>query len=244
MHAKADGYTIGLSNNQAAVFTPKISKLPYKGPEDYQPIIKLSELPCVLTVRADSPYKSPEEFIQAAKKDPGKLRVSVAGKLTACDLVWQGQFAKEAGINVITAPFTGGAGEAATALLGGQVEASLGDITAVMPHVRAGKMRAIAVFQKERHPLLPDTKSIVEAGYSNTLPITYFVMGPKGMDPKVLETLVAKLREAIAKPAFQEFAKTAGYRLDPKGPDELLAELKAQRADYEKIIAALNIPQQ
>lgn len=241
MQANADGYTIGLSNNQGAVFTPMTVDLPYDGPEDYQPIIKLSELPCVLVVRSDSPIQSLDDFTKAAQANPGSLTIGVAGKLTACDLVWQGQFAKEAKVDAVTAPFTGGAGEAATALLGGKTDGFLGDIIAVLPHIRSGDMRALVVFQKERHPLLKETPSIVEEGYANTLPIMYFVMGPARMPKKVVETLYSAFAKAIKSSEFQEWAAETGYLLDPKGPDELLAELQSQRAEYEKIISVLGV---
>jgi len=241
MRAKPDGYTIGLSNNQGAVFTPMTVDLPYDGPEDYQPIIKLSELPCVLVVRDDSPYKTLADFTKAAQADPGSLTIGVAGKLTACDLVWQGQFAKEANVEAVTAPFTGGAGEAATALLGGKTDGFLGDIIAVLPHIRSGDMRALVVFQEKRHSLLKETPSIVEAGYSNTLPITYFVMGPAGMPKSVVDTLYSSFAEAIKSAEFQDWAAGTGYVLDPKGPADLLAELQSQRAQYEKIISVLGV---
>ncbi len=240
IRAKPDGYTIGYSTAAIMAFQPLVSSLPFQTTADYQPIIKLVDVPVVLAVRADSPIRTFPEFLAEAKRKPGHLRVSVAGKLTEPDLVLE-LLKAAAGIDITAAPFTGGSVEALTALLGGHVDALAAAVTNLAPQVEARKIRILAIFQKGRHPLFPDVPSSVELGYDVRLPAMHFLMGPRGIDPAALDRLVGALRQGIQGQKIQEFARKAGFTTNPIGPKELEAEIAEFAAIYAKLVRDLGI---
>src|SRR5690606_29635261 len=122
--------------------------LPFKTPDDYDTITKLGDMPVTLLVRADAPWKTFEEFVQAIRQNPGKIRASVSGIRTGPDLVAQ-EFDRVANLKLATIPVTGGGGEGLVALLGGRVEAALSPGTAgITGHIDAGRLKMLAVFKK------------------------------------------------------------------------------------------------
>lgn len=240
IRSKPDGYTIGLGTYSALTYQPLVnSGLPYKTPEDYLPVVKLVELPAVLTVRADAPWKTFEEFIAEAKKNPGKFRVSVSGMRESSDLAVQ-QLNKAAGIKLASVPFTGGGGEALVALLGGRVEATVGFGPGAKGHVDAGKVRPLAVFKKGKYDLFPEAASVGDAGYDATLHAVYNVIAPPGLPKEVQDKLVDASLKAAKSPEFQKFAKDKGYVVDVKGPEESRAELKQYSQTYADLIQFLD----
>lgn len=235
IRAKPDGYTIGLSSNSVLAYQPLVNKaLTWKSPDDYQSIVSLVDIPAIITVKADSPFKTLEDLIDAARKNPGKVRIAVSGYRTAPDLVIQ-ELNKVAKVRIATVPFTGGGGEALVALLGGRVEATSGYAPTVRSHVDAGTVRVLASFSKERYAQFPQAESVVQAGYNVTLPADYGVVAPKGIPKDTLDKLVAaSLRVANSK-EFAEFAVKMGLILDVRGPKEMDQEM----IDYKKTFADL-----
>ena len=234
IRSKPDGYTIGLTSNSVLAYQPLVNKaLTWKSPDDYQSIVSLVDLPAIITVKADSPYKTFEDLVEAARKNPGKIRVAVSGYRTAPDLVIQ-ELNKVAKIRLATVPFTGGGGEALVALLGGRVEAVSGYAPTVRSHVDAGTVRVLAAFSKEKYAQFPNAQSVVQAGYNVTLPADYGIVGPKGMPKDVLDKLVtASLKVANSK-EFADFATRMGLILDvrdPKGMDQEMIEYKKTFSD-------------
>jgi tripartite-type tricarboxylate transporter receptor subunit TctC len=234
IRSKPDGYTIGLTSNSVLAYQPLVNKtLTWKSPEDYQSIVSLVDLPAIITVKADSPYKTFEDLLNAARKNPGKVRVAVSGYRTAPDLVIQ-ELNKVAKIRLATVPFTGGGAEALVALLGGRVEAVSGYAPTVRAHVAAGTVRVLASFSKEKYAIFPDAESVVQAGYNVTLPADYSIVGPKGMPKDVLDKLLtASLKVANSK-EFAEFANKMGLVLDvrdSKGMDQEMIDYKKTFSD-------------
>ena len=234
IRSKPDGYTIGLTSNSVLAYQPLVNKtLTWKSPEDYQSIVSLVDLPAIITVKADSPYKTFEDLLNAARKNPGKVRVAVSGYRTAPDLVIQ-ELNKVAKIRLATVPFTGGGAEALVALLGGRVEAVSGYAPTVLAHVAAGTVRVLASFSKEKYAIFPDAESVVQAGYNVTLPADYSIVGPKGMPKEVLDKLLtASLKVANSK-EFAEFANKMGLILDvrdAKGMDQEMIDYKKTFSD-------------
>lgn len=234
IRSKPDGYTIGLTSSSVLAYQPLVNKtLTWKSPEDYQSIVSLVDLPAIITVKADSPYKTFEDLLNAARKNPGKVRVAVSGYRTAPDLVIQ-ELNKVAKVRLATVPFTGGGAEALVALLGGRVEAVSGYAPTVRAHVAAGTVRVLASFSKEKYAVFPDAESVVQAGYNVTLPADYSIVGPKGMPKEVLDKLLpASLKVANSK-EFAEFASKMGLVLDvrdAKGMDQEMIDYKKTFSD-------------
>src|SRR5687767_8987853 len=151
--AKPDGYTVILAPVSTLVIHPQLNELPYKTPDDYQPIINTIAFFPLLVVRDDAPWKTVHEFVNAAKANPGKLRVGSPGEGTGSHLSLE-QLGAAAGFKVTHVPFSGW-GESSPALLGGHVEAVVAQPGEVKPLVEGKKLRTLVVFQPKRHEAFP-----------------------------------------------------------------------------------------
>ncbi len=240
VRSKPDGYTLGLATNSILAYQPLVnSSLVFKTPDQYQPITKLGEMPVILVVRADAPWKTFAEFLQHVKDNPGKVRASVSGLRTVPDLLAQ-EFNKVAGTKLRTVPFTGGSGEALVALLGNRVEATLFTGAVGIPsHVQAGKVRVLAVFKKGVYDPVPEAQPTVDAGYNTTLAASFYVIAPKGLAPDVLDKLTKVSMEIVQSAEFIKFSKE-GYALDPKGPAALRTEIVRDTATFIELLKVLD----
>jgi tripartite-type tricarboxylate transporter receptor subunit TctC len=238
--AKPDGYTIGLATNSILAYQPLVNQsLTFKTPDAYQPIAKLGEMPVILVVRADAPWKTFEEFLEHVRKNPNKVRASVSGLRTVPDLVAQ-EFNKNNDLKLRTIPFTGGSGEALLALLGNRVEATLFTGAVGIPgQVQAGKVRVLAVFKKGIYDPVPEAVSTIDAGYKTTLSAQFYVMAPKGLPKEVLDKLVSASQQIINSPEYAKFA-TEGYALDPRSPAELSAEIIRDTETFIELLKLLD----
>lgn len=236
MRSKPDGYTIGISDIGALAYQPLINKsLAFRTSDDYQPVIKLSEQPVVLVVRADAKWKTFEEFVADAKANPGKIRVGVNGLRTAPDLVVQ-QFNKIAGTRIATIPFSGGGGEATIAVLGGRIEAMVNSGAGNIGHVKAGTMRALAVFAKAKYEPFPDATPVGALGYDATMGSAFYVIGPKGMPREILSRLSSAALQVVRSDEFADFARANVYVADPMGPDETKRDIDRFTGIYADLL--------
>ncbi|MQA94582.1 MAG: hypothetical protein GEV11_07970 [Streptosporangiales bacterium] len=237
--APADGYTIGLTSNSAVGYQPLLTDaLPYQSTKDYRPLVKLADLPTILTVRADAPWRTIEDFMADARERPGEIKVSTSGARTAPDLTVQ-QLNQKGKVELTGVPFSGGGGEAMTALLAGEVEANAGYAPSVKENVEAGKLRVLGVFHDGTYEAAPKAGLFPKAGYDVTLPASYYVIGPKGMPADVLARLQAASNKAARSPGFTAFAKDQGYVLERLTPEQISAEIDAYTTEYRQINAAL-----
>ena len=193
-----DGYTILMGLSSISIF-PVSDRINGKEPlyemSDFAPIALVTADPTVLVVRAESPYKSVKDFVAAAKAKPGKINYSSSGVYGTLHVAME-IFANAAGIQLFHVPYQGG-GPAVTALLAGQVEASAQGPAAVIGHIKAGKMRALASWGTERLKLLPDIPTFKEQGYDAEFYIWSGVFAPAATPAPV----IAKLREAVKEAA-------------------------------------------
>jgi tripartite-type tricarboxylate transporter receptor subunit TctC len=225
VRSKPDGYTIGLATNGSLAFQPLVNDgLAYKTVDDYQPLVKLFDQYVLLTVRADAPWKNFGEFMAEVRKNPGKIRASVAGLGSTTDLALQ-MFNKVAGVKIKPVPFTGGGGEAMIALLGGRVEVSASQHSTTIGQERAGKVRVLAVLRKGKDSFFPGATPAFSTGEDGTLSSANYVIAPKGMPKEVLDKLVTASLQAVRSEEYLAFLKTNGYVSDPIGPEELREEI-------------------
>lgn len=241
VRAKPDGYTIGLGTNTSLAYQPLVNTgLAYKTPDDYQPILKLIEQPVLLSVRADAPWKTFEEFMADVKKSPGKIRTAHSGVGTIFDLTIR-QFNKIAGVKIVSVPFSGGGGEGMVALLGGRVESGMGLSSGIQGHARAGTIRVLAVFKKGKYEIFPDATPVVDAGYDLTLTSTFYIFAPKGIPKDVQDKLVSASLRAMRSEEFLKFAKANGYSVDaePKTPEAVKEELVQQSKIFSDLIKVI-----
>ena len=191
--AKPDGYTVLLALSSISII-PEADKVLGREPM-YQlnqlvPVARFTADPTVLAVRADSPYKSVKDFVEAARKSPGAIPYGSSGNYGTMHVPME-ILSQSAGTKLLHVPFTG-AGPAIVALLGGQVEALSTGPSSVMGHVKGGKVRVLATWGDERHPALPDVPTLKELGYKAQFTQWTGLFVPAGTP----DAVIAKLREA------------------------------------------------
>jgi tripartite-type tricarboxylate transporter receptor subunit TctC len=241
VRAKPDGYTIGYAGNGTLAYQPMVNKgLAWSGTDDYQPLVKLFDMPTILAVRKDSPFRNWQDFHAAVKAKPNQIKVGVSGLRTSSDMVLQ-QVNRLGNIKIRSVPFSGGSGESVIALLGGRIDAMAGYTEGVIGHVEADTMRVIAVFQKGVYEPFPNATPVADNGYPEaTLPATNSNLAPKGLPPDVLAKLVNGTKAAVTSEEFKKFAKKAGLILNPLGPAEIRDEIKKVTVTYAQLIKFLD----
>ncbi len=198
--AKPDGHTLALVTAGTMVLTPLASQVGYTK-DDITPVGVMAEVPSLLAVGKDSPYKDAKAFLDAAKARPGQLKVGVPGASTPQAIELQ-RLAKDHGVKVTIIPFNGNA-EMTTALLGRNIDAVLINASAdVVQNVESGQFVPLAASPEERLSWLPDTPTFVELGYAGlTLSgSTFGLAGPAGLPADVTSTLENSLRTCLDKP--------------------------------------------
>lgn len=204
--SKADGYTLLSCTNGAITTTPHLESVPYDPLKDLVPIIQFGSLISGIVVRSDSPHKSFKEFIDFARKNPGKLSYGFPGVGTAPHLAIEHVMLEEK-VNIATVPFEG-AVPSLTALLGGHVSACGVSTSGFLPHLKAGKVKALATTGDRRIEVVPDTPTLRELGYPYGVLIDeYLIIGPKGIPPAVIKTLEGTFLKAMEAPGFRTLAE-------------------------------------
>ncbi len=204
--AAPDGYTFLMALSSISIF-PVSDRINGKQPsyemKDFAPIALVTADPTVLVVRADSPYKTLKDFVDAAKANPGKINYSSSGVYGTLHVAME-IFANAAGIKLFHVPYQGG-GPAVTALLGGQVQALASGPAAAIGQIKGGKMRALASWSTKRLELLPDIPTFKELGYDAEFYIWSGVVAPAATPAPIL----ARLREAVREAANSAEFKAA-----------------------------------
>ena len=199
----ADGYTILMGLSSISIF-PVSDRINGKEPpyelKDFAPIALVTADPTVLVVRADGPYKTVKDFVEAAKAQPGKINYSSSGVYGTLHVAME-MFANAAGIKLFHIPYQGG-GPAVTALLAGQVEASPQGPAAAIGQIRAGKMRALATWGTERLKLLPEIPTLKELGYDAEFYIWSGLFAPAATRAPIVMKLRQAVREAATSAEF------------------------------------------
>jgi tripartite-type tricarboxylate transporter receptor subunit TctC len=205
-----DGYTIVFAYSGTHSINRHLYKtMPFEE-SDFAPIVFLASVPQLLTVRVDSPYKSVADVIAAAKANPGKLTYGSSGNGAINHMAGQ-LFADMAGIKLQHVPYKGGA-PATNAILSGEIDLIFGEPAPLLPHVRSGKLRAIAVTSAKRSPSVPDLPTIAEVavpGYEVTSWNGF--LAPAGTPDAAIKRLNASFNKVLADPAMRERLIQMGY---------------------------------
>jgi tripartite-type tricarboxylate transporter receptor subunit TctC len=237
--AKPDGYTVILAPVSTLVIHPQLNDLPYKTPDDYEPIINTIAFFPLIAVREDAPWKSAQEFVNAARANPGKFRVASPGEGTGSHLSLE-QLMAAANFKVTHVPFSGW-GETSPAILGGHVDAVVAQPGEVKPLVEGKKLRTLVVFQGKRHPAFPDTPTAKELGWDAGLGTWFVLTAPKGTPPAVLKYIHDAAKVAIEEPAFVTLMKSRGVDIDYKTGDKARADLWHEYKSYGDILRRLGM---
>ena len=221
--AKPDGYTIILTPLSTLVIHPQMNDLPYKTPDDYEPIVNVIAYYPLLAVKADAPWKTVQEFVAAAKASPGKLRVGSPGEGTSSHLNLE-ELMRVAAFKVTHVPFSGW-GESSPALLGGHIEGVIAQPGEVKPQVDARKMRVLAVFQKKRHEYFSDAPTATELGWEVSNGVWFLLVAPKGTPAPVVKYIHDAARASMEEALFVNAMKLRGVDVDYRPGDKLRADL-------------------
>lgn len=234
--AKPDGYTIGMGNfAPLAVNHALFKKLNFDPFTDIVPIMLIERGPLMLTVRADSPYKSVKDLVAAAKAAPGKLSYA-SGGIGGTHHLSGALFEHVAGIDMIHAPYKSGSA-AATDLLGGQVNMMFEQMYVAMPSVKAGKTRALAITSKVRSPLMPDVPTMAEQGFAAVEVLNWQgLVAPKGISAELVHLLNTTGNKALQDANLREQITSQGNEVAGGTPEQFAALIKAEAPRWAKVV--------
>jgi tripartite-type tricarboxylate transporter receptor subunit TctC len=224
--APPDGYTLLLSTAALPVSAHVYPNLKYDTAKDFASVTVISHSPLLLAANLDFPARTVQELIQYAKANPGKVNFGSAGVGTSHHLTGE-KFKLDTGIDMQHVPYKG-SGPAHIDLMGGQIQLMFDNIVALMPHVKAGKVRALAVSSAKRHPLLPDVPSLQEAGVKDFETVAWFgFVAPAATPRDVVSRLNAEVVKVIAQPEVRKRLIDAGSQIignSPEAADRFLRE--------------------
>ena len=237
--AVPDGYTLLLATTSTHAIGPAISKLPYDTARDFTPIAHVGDAPSIMLVPTSSPAKSVREWIDYAKKNPGKLNYASSGNGTIVQLTAE-LFKAQAGVFVTHIPYKGTA-LAMPDLMSGKVDVLFDSLPTGMPFVRDGRLRGLAVTSLKRSPLAPNLPRVAE-----TLPCfesnTWFgLYGPKGLPADLVARVNKAANEALADPQLNDKLSSLGIEPVASTPEQLAKLMAQDGAKWKQIIVERKI---
>ncbi|WP_427308694.1 Bug family tripartite tricarboxylate transporter substrate binding protein [Cupriavidus sp. H39] len=231
----ADGYTLFLPNASTLTIAPHLQPGSGITPASFAAIATVSQFPLVLVVNSNSPYKSLGDVIAAAKSKPGKLSFASPGVGTTPHLAGE-TFSQEAGITITTVPYKGGA-PALNDLLAGQVDLYFEAPATIVPHIQAGKLRALAVTGKNRMAALPKVPTVAEQGFPKlTLESWAAFVAPKGTPPAIIERLRTEIEKVVKSQDFTRKLEERGFEPLSTSPAELARMINEESVRWGQII--------
>ncbi len=231
--AKKDGYTLSITN------TPMLQTNYIMNPEitynisELEPIANVVTDPGIIVVAKDSPYKTVEDFLKAAKENPGKLTVGNSG-VGGDDFFTTLIFEKASGLKFQMIPFEGD-GPSWQAAMGGKIDASFNNLGITYPQIKAGNLRALAVFTENRYELIPDVPTAKELGYNVVSGSSRGYSAPKGIPAETRDTLIAAFKKMAEMPEFVKACNDRASIIDMKFGDDYAKMLKEQEAAFKII---------
>ncbi|OWT80450.1 MULTISPECIES: tripartite tricarboxylate transporter substrate binding protein [unclassified Achromobacter] len=234
--AAPDGYSIGIVDSTFTINPGLLgSRLPYDTLKDFAPISLMATAPFVMVVNPSVPAKDLAAFLALAKAQPGSLSFGSAGVGSAPHLAGE-QLKQEAGVQLLHVPYRGG-GTVFTDLLGGQVQFAFATVPTLLEHIKAGRLRALAVTTQQRLPQLPDVPTFKESGLPgvDTTPL-FGVLAPAGTPRDIIERLSSTLAQSVRQGELH--GKLTGLGFDPVGstPAEFDQRIRAEVAKWTAVI--------
>ena len=239
-HATPDGYTIGMATpGPVTVARSLYASLPYDPQGDLVPVILVNESPIVLVVNPGVAARTTRELVALAKASPGKLTCALVSTGSVPHLVTE-MFKGAAGIDILDVPYKGG-GPAAIDVISGRVDMFFSVVPLVLPYIRSGKLRPIAVASAIRSKLLPDVPTLTEAGYAVVGSAWNGIVAPRGTPGAVVAKLNVETAAILAASGTKDAFATLGMEAVGGSPQSFAAFLAAEREKWAKVIAAAHI---
>jgi len=234
-----DGYNIVIATFAHAINPSLHPKLPYAHDKAFAPITLIGKGPNVLVVRADSPFKTVKDIVDAARAKPGKLNYASQGNGTSAHLAGE-MFTNLAKVEMTHVPYRG-AGPALTDLLGGQVDMIFGTAAAVAAFVDSGKLRAIAVTTPHPSPSYKGVPAVAETVPGYAVESWYGLYAPAGTPAEIIAKLNAAAKKAARSPEFAKKVEQEGLVITASDPAELDRYVKAEEVRWQKVVKENNI---
>ena len=231
-----DGYTLFMTTSGIQAINPALyAKMAFDPNKDLAPVAALVSLNNVLVVHPSVPARTVQDVIALAKKDPGKWTYASSGNGTSIHMSGA-MFTQLTGTDILHIPYKG-SGPAVTDLLAGQVNMMFDNIPSSLPHIKSGKLIALATTGAKRDPALPDLPTVAEAGVPGYESGVWFgIMVPAATPKDVIAKLNAAAVQVAKSPEFIKRMTDLGYNLIPSTPEEMAAMLKAELARWAPIV--------
>jgi tripartite-type tricarboxylate transporter receptor subunit TctC len=232
--AAPDGYTLMVGYVGTHGTNPAVRKLPYDAVKDFTPIAMVAGTPNVLVVSPQLPVKTLAEFIAYAKANQGKLSYGSSGQGTLTHLAME-QLKVANGLDMQHVAYRG-IGPAIMDVLAGQTQAMFPGLAAALPHIKAGKMRPLAITGTKRDQLLPDVPTFEELGYKGFDGVQWYgIVGPAKMPPAIVATLNKTINDALADPALHQRLSGEALQPMPMTPEQFGQYMKDDIAKWTKV---------
>lgn len=236
--AAPDGYTLFMSTSGIQAINPVLySKMPVDPNKELAPVAPLVSLSNVLVVHPSVPAKSVQEVVALAKREPGKWVYASSGNGTSIHMSGA-MFTQMTATDITHVPYKGSA-PAVTDLLGGQVHMMFDNIPSALPHIKSGKLRALATTGARRDPALPDLPTVAEAGVAGYESGVWFgLMVPAGTPRDLVARLNAAVVQGARSPGFVKRMTELGYNIIPGTADEMASAIKGEITRWTPIVKA------
>jgi tripartite-type tricarboxylate transporter receptor subunit TctC len=234
IRSTADGYTLLLATSSTNSANPYLyKKTGFEPVKDFSPVASLAVIPSVLVVPANSPYKSPKDVVAAAKASPGKLSYGSGGVGASAHLAGE-LFKSVAKIDITHVPYKG-SGPALTDVMGGQLDLMFD--TGAFPHIKGGKIRALAVAADKRSPMIPDVPTFDELGIKGMIMNAWYgLAAPAGTPPVVVMSVNAAVNQALKSGDLSKRLVDIGAEVRAGSPDEFSKFWRSELARYEGLV--------
>jgi len=242
--APADGYTLLMGHIGTLAVNPWLyPKLGYDPVKSFTPVAWVARVPNVLVVNADVPVRTLAELVAYAKANPGKLAYGSGGNGSAANLTME-YFKLQTGTAILHIPYRGSV-PSITDLLAGQVQLLFTGAPALLPHIKSGKMRALAVSSPKRLPQLPDVPTVAESGIGGTQDFSadqwYGIVAPAGTPAAVVAALNARINQALNAPDVRKRLEFEGAEATPTTPQAFGDLIASELPRWGSVVKAARI---
>ncbi|MPZ44596.1 MAG: tripartite tricarboxylate transporter substrate binding protein [Betaproteobacteria bacterium] len=234
-----DGYTLVMATSSHGI-NPSLYKLPFDPVKDFSGIAFIATSPMMLTVHPSVPVKTVKELVAFAKRNPGKLNYGSSGIASIVHLAAE-LLSVTAGINMVHIPYKG-TGPALNDLIAGQIDLMFASPIPTIPHVKSGRLRAVAMASQQRLPAMPDLPTVAESGFPGFQAASYYiVLGPANIPAGVVNRLSAHIIKATQAPDIRNRLITEGGEVVGGGPAQAMAHIESEIARWKKVVDAAHI---